>query len=157
MEATKRRRRSQQAQQEITPPLGKARKQNQARDEKVASSRVWSARSPSSARPGALQDQSARMRQGIVEDINKIVNDKVKAESYDLVFDKSGMSLNGVSVVMFAKDSYDFTDGVVTQLNKNKGKEKDVDAVAATDKPAGDKPVVKPGEKAETPKKPKNP
>ena len=97
------------------------------------------------------------MRQGIVEDINKIVNDKVKAESYDLVFDKSGMSLNGVSVVMFAKDSYDFTDGVVTQLNKNKGKEKDVDAVAATDKPAGDKPVVKPGEKAETPKKPKNP
>src|SRR6478735_8489559 len=38
-----------------------------------------------------LQDQSARMRQGIVEDINKIVNDKVKAESFDLVFDKSGM------------------------------------------------------------------
>jgi len=85
-----------------------------------------------------LQEQSARMRQGIVEDINKIVLDKVKAESYDLVVDPSGMSLNGVAVVMFAKDSYDFTPAVVEALNKNKGKET-VDAGPAL---GGDKPVA---------------
>lgn len=70
-----------------------------------------------------LQEQSGRMRQGIVDDITKVVNDKVKAENYDLVFDKSGMSLNGVAVVMNAKDAYDFTDSVVTILNKTKGSE----------------------------------
>lgn len=85
-----------------------------------------------------LQEQSARMRQGIVDDINKVVLDKVRAENYDLVVDPSGMSLNGVAVVMFAKESYDFTPDVVTALNKNKGKET-VDAGPAptgTDKPA---------------------
>lgn len=70
-----------------------------------------------------LQEQSCRMRQGIVDDITKVVNEKVKAENFDLVFDKSGMSLNGVSVVMNAKESYDFTDSLITILNKNKGSE----------------------------------
>jgi outer membrane protein len=79
-----------------------------------------------------LQEQSGRMRQGIVDDITKIVNEKVKADNYDLVFDKSGMSLNGVPVVMWAKEAYDFTDVVVTGLNKNKGKEEPAPAAAAT-------------------------
>jgi outer membrane protein len=70
-----------------------------------------------------LQEQSGRMRQGIVDDISRVVNDKVKGDNFDLVFDKSGMSLNGVSVVMAAKESYDFTDSVITILNKNKGTE----------------------------------
>jgi outer membrane protein len=85
-----------------------------------------------------LQEQSARMRAGIVDDIKKIVMDKVKAENYDVVLDKSGMSLNGVEIVMFAKDSFDFTDTVVTALNKNKGNE----PAAAT--PAADKPATTP-------------
>jgi outer membrane protein len=70
-----------------------------------------------------LQEQSGRMRQGIVDEIKKIVQDRVKAENYDLVVDNSGMSLNGVPVVMYAKETYDFTDAVVTALNKNKGRE----------------------------------
>lgn len=100
-----------------------------------------------------LQEQSARMRQGIVDDITKVVNEKVKADNYDLVFDKSGMSLNGVSVVMFAKESYDFTDTVVAALNKNKGKEEPAapaPAAAATPaKPekAADKPEATPKKK----------
>jgi outer membrane protein len=142
------------------PALGKESKdtKSKSRDEKVTELKAMEREITDfrQTREKQLQDQSARMRQGIVEDINKIVNDKVKAESYDLVFDKSGMSLNGVSVVMFAKDGYDFTDSVVVQLNKNKGKEKDVEPIAVSDKPAGEKPTVKPGDKAETPKK-KNP
>lgn len=87
-----------------------------------------------------LQEQSGRMRQGIVDDINKVVNDKTKAENYDLVFDKSGMSLNGVSVLMTAKDSYDFTDSVITTLNKTRGSE----AAAAPAAPAA--PAVRAAE-----------
>jgi len=67
-----------------------------------------------------LQEKSVRMRAGIVDDINKIVTDKVKAENFDFVFDKSGPSLNGVPIVLFSRDSYDFTDSVINALNKNR-------------------------------------
>ena len=89
-----------------------------------------------STREKQLQEQSGRMRAGIVDEINKIVQDKVKAENFDVVFDKSGMSLNGVPVVMFAKDAFDFTDVVVTNLNKNKGKEEPEPAKADAAAPA---------------------
>lgn len=65
-----------------------------------------------------LQEQAVRMRDGIVKEITDVVMTKVKADNMDLVFDKSGVSLNGVPIVMYAKDSYDFTSDVVTQLNK---------------------------------------
>ena len=65
-----------------------------------------------------LQEQALRMREGIVKEISDVVNEKVKATSLDLVFDKSGMSLNGVPLLLFAKDNYDFTNDVVAVLNK---------------------------------------
>src|SRR5437867_12812908 len=45
-----------------------------------------------------LQEQALRMREGIVKEITDVVNDRVKTSGYDLVFDKSGNSLNGVPV-----------------------------------------------------------
>jgi len=65
-----------------------------------------------------LQEQALRMREGIVKEITDVVNDKVKANSMDLVFDRSGMSLNGVPLLLYAKDSYDFTNDIVAVLNK---------------------------------------
>jgi len=65
-----------------------------------------------------LQEQALRMREGIVKEITDVVMDKVKTNSLDLVFDKSGMSLNGVPLVMYSRDNYDFTNDVVTVLNK---------------------------------------
>lgn len=65
-----------------------------------------------------LQEQAVRMRDGIVKEITDIVMTKVKADSMDLVFDSSGVSLNGVPTVMFAKPEMDFTDAIVAQLNK---------------------------------------
>src|SRR6266513_3483048 len=65
-----------------------------------------------------LQEQALRMREGIVKEITEIVNDKVKANNLDLVFDKSGMSLNGVPLLLAAKDNYDFTNDVIAVLNK---------------------------------------
>jgi outer membrane protein len=73
-----------------------------------------------SSREKQLQEQSMRMRAGIVDDISKVVNDRVKAENYNLVFDKSGPSLNGVPIVLYAMDGYDFTDAVIKALNANR-------------------------------------
>src|SRR6202047_441319 len=76
-----------------------------------------------------LQEQAMRMREGIVKEITDIVNEKVKANGYDLVFDKSGPSMNGVPVVLYSKDSADFTTDVITALNKKP-------ATTTTEKPA---------------------
>lgn len=65
-----------------------------------------------------LQEQAVRMRNGIVEEITKIVQDRVKTENYDIVLDKSGSSLNGVPIVLFANDAMDFSDAVIASLNK---------------------------------------
>jgi Skp family chaperone for outer membrane proteins len=69
-------------------------------------------------RENQLREQALRMREGIVKEITEIVNDKVKTMSLDLVFDKSGMSFNGVPLVMYSRDNYDFTNDVVAALNK---------------------------------------
>lgn len=66
-----------------------------------------------------LQEQALRMREGIVKEITDVVMDRVKSSHLDLVFDKSGMSLNGVPVLMFAPENWDFTSEVLTALNKN--------------------------------------
>ena len=36
----------------------------------------------------------------------------------DLVFDKSGMSINGVPLLMYSQDNVDFTNDIITVLNK---------------------------------------
>src|ERR1700731_2079870 len=65
-----------------------------------------------------LQEQALRMREGIVKEITDVVMEKVKAQSLDFVFDKSGMSLNGVPLLMYAKENVDFTSDIITVLNK---------------------------------------
>ena len=65
-----------------------------------------------------LQEQAMRMREGIVKEITDIVMEKVKASNMDLVFDRSGMSLNGVPVLMYSHDNVDFTTDIVAVLNK---------------------------------------
>ncbi|MFZ0915616.1 MAG: OmpH family outer membrane protein [Candidatus Udaeobacter sp.] len=65
-----------------------------------------------------LQDQLMRMREGIVKEITDVVMEKVKASNMDLVFDKSGMSINGVPVLMYSHDNIDFTNDIIAVLNK---------------------------------------
>jgi outer membrane protein len=77
-----------------------------------------------------LQEQLMRMREGIVKEITDVVVEKVKAKSLDFVLDKSGMSINGVPVVLYAPDSVDFTNEIIDTLNKP-GR-----ATASTKKPA---------------------
>src|SRR6266513_152895 len=65
-----------------------------------------------------LQEQLMRVREGIVKEITDVVMDKVKASNMDLVFDKSGMSINGVPFLLYSHDNIDFTNDIITVLNK---------------------------------------
>lgn len=127
------------------PALSKEAKETKTkgRDEKIAELRTMDRENSEfrANREKQLQEQSVRMRAGIVEEINKIVEAKVKAESYDLVFDKSGPSLNGVPIVLYSRDAYEFTNEVVSALNKNKGKDTSSEAPAKAE--AGDKKPAK--------------
>ena len=65
-----------------------------------------------------LQEQLMRVREGIVKEITDVVMEKVKANHFDLVLDKSGMSINGVPFLLYAPDNVDFTNDIITVLNK---------------------------------------
>ena len=65
-----------------------------------------------------LQEQLMRVREGIVKEITDVVMEKVKATNMDLVFDKSGMSINGVPFLLFSHDNIDFTNDIIAVLNK---------------------------------------
>ncbi|MEP7077735.1 MAG: OmpH family outer membrane protein [Chthoniobacterales bacterium] len=90
------------------------------RDEKIASVKNMDRELTEfkQTRERQLQEQALRMREGIVKEITDVVLEKVKTNSYDFVFDKSGMSLNGVPMVMYSRENVDFTTDVVTSLNK---------------------------------------
>jgi len=76
-----------------------------------------------------LQEQAMRMRENIVKEITDVIMERVKSSNYDLVFDKTGPSMNGVNVVLYSKDGMDFTTDVITALNKKP-------ATTTTEKPA---------------------
>jgi outer membrane protein len=65
-----------------------------------------------------LQEQLMRVREGIVKEITDVVIEKVKTKNLDFVLDKSGMSINGVPVVMYAPENLDFTTEIIDTLNK---------------------------------------
>ena len=71
-----------------------------------------------------LSEQSVRSRNSLLEEINKVIGDKVKGAGYDLVIDKSGQSLNAVGVLVYSKESFDFTAEIIAEINKDKEKDK---------------------------------
>jgi outer membrane protein len=87
-------------------------------------------------RENQIKEQAVRMRNGIVDEITKLVLAKVKAENFDLVMDRSGLSVNGVPFLIFAKDGLDFSDEIIAQLNKNKPKDEASPSPAASPKPS---------------------
>jgi outer membrane protein len=74
-----------------------------------------------STRQKQLQDEKTHMVSALVEEIMKVVTDQVKAQNYDLVFDKSGQSAAlGTPVLLFARNDIDFSDMVIAKLNANR-------------------------------------
>ena len=112
------------------------------RDEKIASIKNMEREINDfrSTREKQLQEQAVRMRDGIVKEITDIVMDKVKNSNMDLVFDTSGVSLNGVPTVMYARPEMDFTNDIIAQLNKPAPAGKANSTPAAKASPAKAKP-----------------
>ncbi|HUK81164.1 MAG TPA: OmpH family outer membrane protein [Verrucomicrobiae bacterium] len=67
-----------------------------------------------------LEQQTARMRSGIVKEITEIIDKQAKDAGYLLVLDKSGNTLNSVPTILYSQDALDITDDVLKILNKNK-------------------------------------
>lgn len=84
-----------------------------------------------------IQEQILRERNRIVEEIMKLIQDKVKSESFDLVFDKSGVSINQVPVVLFSRDNMEFSEDIIKTLNKNKPADSAPAAATPAARPAG--------------------
>jgi len=74
----------------------------------------------------ALNEKMVQKMRGILEEIRKLVEDRAKADDYDYVFDRSGLSTSQVPFLLYTKDATDITPGLLDALNK--------DAPAATPK-----------------------
>jgi serine/threonine protein kinase/Skp family chaperone for outer membrane proteins len=105
-----------------SPSLGASAKAEKARerDGKIADIKTMEREINDfrTTREKQLQEQALKMREGIVAEITT----KVKTLSgtvANLLFDKSGMSLNGVPVIMYSPDRTDMSDKVVSALNQN--------------------------------------
>jgi outer membrane protein len=66
-----------------------------------------------------LKQEDMSIRKGIYDEILVVVKEKAKAEGYDFIFDKSGMSLSTVPVLIYYKDAVDVTDLIIVELNKS--------------------------------------
>ena len=67
----------------------------------------------------ALNEKMVQQMRGILEEIKKLVEDRAKADDYDYVFDKSGMSTSQVPFLLYTKDATDITGGLLGVLNKD--------------------------------------
>src|SRR3954462_5345328 len=107
-------------QQLDSPALSADKKTSMAkeRDDKIASIKNMEREINEfrQTRERQLQEQAMRMRENIVKEITDVIMERVKTANYDLVLDKSGPSMNGVNVVLYAKESYDFTTDIITAL-----------------------------------------
>lgn len=99
-------------------------------------------------RSDQLQQENMQQRKELYDEILKVITDKSRADGYDLVFDRSGVSASLMPFLLFAKDGVttDFTPELIVELNKN------APVGAATAKPES-KPESNPVEKKETEKK----
>ncbi|MEM1083359.1 MAG: OmpH family outer membrane protein [Verrucomicrobiota bacterium] len=67
----------------------------------------------------ALNEKMVQRMKGILEEIRKLAEEKAKAEDYDYVFDKSGLSTAQVPFLLYTKDATDITPELLTTLNQD--------------------------------------
>ena len=90
-------------------------------------------------RTTALNENMVQRMKVILENIRKLVEERSKADNYDLVIDKSGMSTSQVPVLLYSKDSMDITASLLKVLNKDAPADKKPDDKKADDKKTSDK------------------
>jgi outer membrane protein len=67
----------------------------------------------------SLNEKMVQRMKGILEEIRKLVEEKAKAEDFDYVFDKSGLSTSQVPFFLYTKDATDITAVLLKELNKD--------------------------------------
>lgn len=67
----------------------------------------------------SLNEKMVGRMKGILEEIRKLVEEKAKAEDFDYVFDKSGLSTSQVPFFLYTKDATDITAVLLKELNKD--------------------------------------
>jgi outer membrane protein len=72
-------------------------------------------------RIGQLKQEDMKIRQTLYEEITKAVRDHALKTGYDMIFDKTGVSLSTVPVLVFVKDGSipDVTNEIIVELNKD--------------------------------------
>ncbi len=66
-----------------------------------------------------LNEKMLQRMKGILEEIRKLVEERAKADNFDYVFDKSGMSTSQVPFLLYAKDATDMTAALLVDLNRD--------------------------------------
>jgi Skp family chaperone for outer membrane proteins len=93
---------------------------NKERDDKIANKKNLEREITEfqRTRQRQLQEEASRAQEAISKDITDVIQEKAKATNLDLVFDKSGPSINRLPELLFSRDSVDFTNDVIAALNK---------------------------------------
>jgi outer membrane protein len=68
----------------------------------------------------SLQQRLQNFRSLMLEEISKIASDVAKRKGATLLLDKAGPTLIGVSSVIYADASYEITDDVMKEINKDR-------------------------------------
>ncbi|MCX7713449.1 MAG: OmpH family outer membrane protein [Chthoniobacterales bacterium] len=102
---------SQSARETKTRELNEKANDTRALDREVAEFR--------STRERQIQEQFLRMRKDLIDEIMSVVNEQIKNGGYDLVFDKSGLSMGQIPLILYSRKDMDFTPAVIAELNKN--------------------------------------
>lgn len=63
-----------------------------------------------------MREQVMKSRQGIVDELLVTVADFAKEAGYDMVLDRSGMTMNAVPLVTFSKPELDVTEQLIERL-----------------------------------------
>ena len=68
-----------------------------------------------------LKQEDMQIRKGLYEEILVVVRDRSKADGFDIVFDKTGVSLSTVPIILHVRDgaATDLTDQLIVELNKD--------------------------------------
>lgn len=67
----------------------------------------------------ALNERMIQRMRGILEEIRALVEEQARADDYDFVFDKSGLSTSQVPILLYTKDATDITAVLLKDLNKD--------------------------------------
>jgi outer membrane protein len=66
-----------------------------------------------------LSKKQAELTSPIVKKMVAVLSKIARQAGYDLVLDSSGLGVSQVKVVLYAAPSMDFSDSIITELNKN--------------------------------------